>query len=965
MSNSKLKCFDGSNEIFSVDAINGMNVSVKMNSTHANITNITVGSLIAQNISAQNFTISSIALSVPNINTTNITTSNLIASNGSVSNLVSTNAIASFSTTYNLLSTNISGDSLIINNGTINNLVATNAISSFSTTYNLLTINISSDSLITNNGKISNGTVNNLVSTNAISSFSTTYNLLTTNISGSSLIINNGNITNGTINNLVSTNAISSFSTTYNLLTTNISSDSLIINNGSMSNLSVTNLNSSNGTVTNLVTTNAICSNLLSTNISSNTLVSSNITGTNVVINNGSITNLSVTALSLQNVVLSNLTTSNILLQASNTELTSTQNNYIQGNTIGSVSGANGVYYTPTITLAAPLLTGNMWNFGGAPTHNGSDIIIAGGDINDIANNGTGPVISNAGNIYIQGGRSYVGGTIGTASTNQAGSIIFKNGITGLSNMDQSLYETMRIAPGGLIGINTSSPSCSLDITGSAKISVGLTTGSINTGNFTATNSTTPNINTQNIQVDGQIHVYDGTKAVTGGIKSEVNGRLLNIGVNTSFIGASPTNGTKGAMIRFDSRPGYSTIQMYLMSTSGTVITPLEISEAGTVIVNSIITTSFTSGTINITGNDSILLNTNSQIFSNGSGPSSDLRFASYGGLGIIIAGSSGYVGFGTSPNAPLQLSNSVLNRKVVLYDGQNNDHQFYGFGVNNGGLRYQVDDYSASHVFYSGINSSSSQELLRIKGSGSIGINTSSSSYTLDVNGTCLLRDIDIKNITSGSLACSIVTSYPYTNSANGSNSILYISHANSTTRSINASGTINASGSDYAEYMIKKDTLVSFNKGDIVGVNNQGKLTDKFSESITFLIKSTNPSLVGGDNWASELTQPIEPKNTELDTYKTDLDIYQEELSIYNKELEEKRKLVDRIAFVGQVPLNIKWTVEIGDYIVPVQGQEDNILASSINKNKITFEEYLLAIGQIINIINESQVNVIVKSI
>jgi hypothetical protein len=59
-----------------------------------------------------------------------------------------------------------------------------------------------------------------------------------------------------------------------------------------------------------------------------------------------------------------------------------------------------------------------------------------------------------------------------------------------------------------------------------------------------------------------------------------------------------------------------------------------------------------------------------------------------------------------------------------VLYEGANNDHQYYGFGINNGVLRYQTDASNADHVFYSAASASASNELLRIKGNGNIGVN-------------------------------------------------------------------------------------------------------------------------------------------------------------------------------------------------------------------------------------------------
>lgn len=87
---------------------------------------------------------------------------------------------------------------------------------------------------------------------------------------------------------------------------------------------------------------------------------------------------------------------------------------------------------------------------------------------------------------------------------------------------------------------------------------------------------------------------------------------------------------------------------------------------------------------------------------------------------------SRGFLAIGNlTPNAPLQFDNTISNRKIVMVEQANNDHEFTGFGV-GGGIRYQVPNTAEAHVFYSGASASSSSELMRIQGNGNVGIGTS-----------------------------------------------------------------------------------------------------------------------------------------------------------------------------------------------------------------------------------------------
>jgi len=94
----------------------------------------------------------------------------------------------------------------------------------------------------------------------------------------------------------------------------------------------------------------------------------------------------------------------------------------------------------------------------------------------------------------------------------------------------------------------------------------------------------------------------------------------------------------------------------------------------------------------------------------------------------------NGNVGIGTTaPNAPLQFANNTQNRKIVLYENANNDHDFYGFGVNSGILRYQTG-IGTNHVFYAGATTTTSNELMRIQSNGNVGIGLSAPTKKLHV---------------------------------------------------------------------------------------------------------------------------------------------------------------------------------------------------------------------------------------
>lgn len=208
----------------------------------------------------------------------------------------------------------------------------------------------------------------------------------------------------------------------------------------------------------------------------------------------------------------------------------------------------------------------------------------------------------------------------------------------------------------------------------------------------------------------------------------------------------------------------------------------------------------------------------------------------------------------------------------------------------------------------------------------------------------------------------------------------------SDATGRSINAGGTINASGADYAEYMTKAEGCGPIAKGDVCGVDRDGLLTRTWSDAISFVVKSTDPSLVGGDVWTSHMDPrpeaPVEPvapgaapamsagnDSEMLDQWRAAVAVHETLVAAYRKslatwiadqaafdaavkvweaDLETARLCVDRIAFCGQVPVNVTGDFAVGDYVIAV-ANGSGIKAIAIAESAITFDQYRRRIGKV----------------
>lgn len=313
---------------------------------------------------------------------------------------------------------------------------------------------------------------------------------------------------------------------------------------------------------------------------------------------------------------------------------------------------------------------------------------------------------------------------------------------------------------------------------------------------------------------------------------------------------------------------------------------------------------------------------------------------------------------------------------------------------------------YALGLKAYNGGTALTSPELFSINGDGDVKLSgvlsvNGTGTTTLGVSGT---QAQGTQKLTIANCANFYVSSGNFVNS---SAATLTLSSNNVTGRTINAGGTINASGADYAEYMHKASGCGVVAPGQIIGVDSHGLLTEKWDDAISFMIKSTDPCMVGGDKWAahlgerpesverilpsiqpmlvSEAVPKIDPVMKEIDgklivikpgvpaqeavyvdehipgDTDAEWNAKQAPLIAFDAELQRARQMVDRIAFCGQVPVNV-YGASPGDYIIPSRDGMA-ITGIPISEDDITMKQYIRSIGRVIRIDEDGRAYVVVK--
>jgi hypothetical protein len=317
-------------------------------------------------------------------------------------------------------------------------------------------------------------------------------------------------------------------------------------------------------------------------------------------------------------------------------------------------------------------------------------------------------------------------------------------------------------------------------------------------------------------------------------------------------------------------------------------------------------------------------------------GTNRDIFFRANATTYMAVQGSTASVGVGTSsPLSKLHVSEGDIRLSTA------SAAKFVGFY--QGATQDWVIQHNADRSMK--IDSPGSRILALNETGGLVGIGTASPGGKLTILAATTTPGAGVVFSAANSAGTGIFFNGDLaggvTTGENGASAAMRIRKDGTTSRSINAAGTLNASGADYAEYMTKDVTNDTITAGEVCGVKSNGKLTKLWSESIHFVVKSTNPCIVGGDNWF----------NRDKNEGETD-----EEYSIA---MEAARNTVDRIAFCGQVPCTIPTVgVNSGDWVVPIEGASDAIALSVVTDASISFAQYKKSVGKVLKIVDASTV-------
>lgn len=327
---------------------------------------------------------------------------------------------------------------------------------------------------------------------------------------------------------------------------------------------------------------------------------------------------------------------------------------------------------------------------------------------------GTGPSSSGTANsvaFLTDSGPSFQGvntnpALLFNATTGALSATSFIGALTGNASTATALATGRTIAITG--DLTYTSPS--FDGSGNVTAAGTLATVNSNTGSFgSATQTGTFTVNGKGlITAASNATITPAVGSITGlgiGVATALGVNIGSGGAPVLFNGAG---GTPSSIVLTNATGTASSLTAGVATLANTISTANEASD----------TTSFPLF-VTASGTQSLQPKNNTSLTFNSS-------TAELGATSLLLGSGNKALSFGGS-------SPAVGSRKIELYRVTDNDHQVYAFGVDSSTLRYQIPASGDSHVFYSGINSTTSLELMRISGTGIVNIpgTTASTSTT------------------------------------------------------------------------------------------------------------------------------------------------------------------------------------------------------------------------------------------
>jgi hypothetical protein len=422
------------------------------------------------------------SLTAVNITTTNLMDTNITAGVARITDANITTATVATLLNTNQISTNISSGTLNVSTGItsasaqITNQISTNVSSA---TLNLST-GLTTASLQATNANVTAATVATLLTTNQISTnVSSATLMLSTGLTSASLQATNANVTSATVATLLTTNQNSTNVSASTLnLSIGLTSAAAQITNQNSTNISSatltlsTGLTSSSAQITNAAVTTATVATLLNTNQNSTNISSATLTlSTGLTTASAQITN-------------ENVTTSTIATARITTSLLAIGNS----NTIGNIFTTGGNVGIGVVNPSLALEVSGRSVMKNAGTGTSGALYL------DDNNKGIEYSGNNASvNSYFEGsfpsdGIAVFGFSDGALGTKRGGS---KTALAWNST--------------GNVGIGTTAPANTLDVSGTARITTSVTTGALYSTNVVATNSSIGTINALGATMGGNL----------------------------------------------------------------------------------------------------------------------------------------------------------------------------------------------------------------------------------------------------------------------------------------------------------------------------------------------------------------------------------------------------------------------------------------------------------------------------